>query len=194
MTTRRSLLGMVLAAAVATTAHGDPTAERWVAPALDPPRFELVMRIVVTCSSPEPMDPGGAAGKGASKDGQRSRIWPIIGGRVYGKDFQGTVVPGGGDFPVTRPDGVTVVDALYRLRTDDGTTIIIHNKGLAYPAEGAEPRKYRLVPEFTAPQGKYDWLNKQVFVSTLVVPVPKELQLAKGPNENDRLIEVYRVL
>jgi hypothetical protein len=95
---------------------------------------------------------------------------------------------------VTRPDGVTVVDALYRLQMDDGSTVIIHNKGLAYPEEGARKRRYRLVPEFIAPRGKYDWLNKQVFVATLVVPVPKELQLAKGPNENDRLIEVYRVL
>lgn len=183
--------GFVVVAAFvfALVASGDAKSEPWNAPTLDPPKLELVMRLVVTCSSPEPM-----GGSGASKDGQRGRIWPIIGGQVYGKDFRGTVVPGGGDFPVTRPDGVTVVDALYRLRMDDGTTIIIRNKGLAYPSDKPQDRKYRLVPEFIAPQGKYAWLNEQVFISTLVVPVPSELRLAKGPNENDRLIEVYRVL
>lgn len=189
MVTCRFPLGLVLATVLAMCACVDARSASWDAPALDPPKLELVMRIVVTCSSPEPM-----GGSGASKDGQRSRLWPIIGGRVYGKDFRGTVVPGGADFPVTRADGVTVVDALYRLRMEDGTTIIIHNKGLTYQAERAQGRKYRLTPEFIAPQGKYDWLNKHVFLSTLVVPVPPELRLAKGPNENDRLIEIYRVL
>ena len=83
---------------------------------------------------------------------------------------------------------------LYRLRTDDGQIIIIHNKGLGYPSENAGTRRYRLVPEFTVSAGKYDWLNKGVFISTLVTPVPAGMQLAKGSNENDRLIEIYRVL
>ena len=153
------------------------------------PKLELVMKIVVTCSSPEAVAP-----TSASKDGKRQEIWPILGGRFFGRNIRGTVVAGGGDFPVIRPDGVEVIDALYRLRTDDGVTIIIHNKGLAYPGAKIEDTRYRLVPEFIAPQGKYDWLNRYVFVSTLVVPVPAALQLAKGPNENDRVIEVYRVL
>ena len=155
----------------------------------DQPKLELVMKIVVTCSSPEPV-----AATSASKDGRRDEIWPIVGGRFVGRNIRGIVIPGGGDFPLVRPDGVEVIDALYRLRTDDGVTIIIHNKGLAYPGATLEDARYRLVPEFIAPQGKYDWLNKHVFISTLVAPVPKELALAQGPNENDRVIEVYRVL
>ncbi len=148
------------------------------------------MKIVVTCASPEAVAP-----TSASKDGKRQEIWPILGGRLLRQEtFAARWLPGGGDFPVTRPDGVEVIDALYRLRTDDGVTIIIHNKGLAYPGAKIEDTRYRLVPEFIAPQGKYDWLNRYVFVSTLVVPVPAELALAKGPNENDRVIEVYRVL
>lgn len=101
----------------------------------DQPKLELVMKIVVTCASPEAVAP-----TSASKDGQRQEIWPILGGRFFGKDIRGTVVAGGGDFPVTRPDGVEVIDALYRLRTDDGVTIIIHNKGLAYPARSSKTR------------------------------------------------------
>jgi hypothetical protein len=174
---------------VATAAPRAAALEPWVEVGQDQPKLELVMKIVVTCSSPEPLGP-----TSASKDGRRDEIWPIVGGRFFGKDVRGTIVPGGGDFPVMRPDGVEVIDALYRLRTDDGVTIIIHNKGLAYPGATSQDTRYRLAPEFIAPQGKYDWLNKHLFVSTLVVPVPAELRLAKGPNENDRVIEVYRVL
>ena len=114
------------------------------------PRPELVLELVVTCSKPE--SPGPDA---ASKDGQRRSIWPIVGGAFVGRDIKGVVVAGGGDFPVIRLNGVTVIDALYRLRTDDGVTIIIHNKGLAMPSGQPGGRsRYRLSPEFTAPTGK----------------------------------------
>lgn len=149
---------------------------------------ELVMNLVVTCTSPERI--GGETD--ASKDGKRDDIWPIIGGKFEGPNIRGTVVLGGGDFPVVRPDGVVIIDALYRLKTDDGVTVIIHNKGLYYPPSGGKPERYRLAPEFIAPVGKYDWLNKSLFLSTLV-DVPPAMALAKGPNENDRLIQVFRV-
>lgn len=160
----------------------------WAAPEFDAPRPELVLELVVTCSRPEAVGP-----EAASKDGQRRTIWPIIGGTFVGKDVRGTVVPGGGDFPLVRPDGVTVIDALYRLRTDDGVTILIHNKGLAIP--GAEPGrlKYRLSPEFTAPQGKYDWLNRNVFIANLTTRIPEGRRLAKTADENDRMIHVYQL-
>lgn len=152
----------------------------------DTPGLELVMNLVVTCT-----DPQAVGGDAASKDGKRTEIWPIVGGRFEGKGIRGEVIPGGGDFPVTRPDGVEVIDALYRLKTDDGVQIIIHNKGLYYPATAGAPQRFRLVPDFTAPVGKYDWLNRAIFLSTLV-EVPETMKLA-GPGQNDRLIQVYRV-
>jgi hypothetical protein len=158
------------------------SAEDWPLVPHDPVKLELVMQLVVTCSSPESI--GAAA---PSKDGRRQEIWPIVGGRFAGKGIKGTVIAGGGDFPVTRPDGVEVIDALYRLKTDDGVTIIIHNSGLTYPHD-----KYRLAPEFIAPVGKYDWLNKHLFISTLT-DVPENMRLARGPDENDRLIQIYEV-
>ena len=160
----------------------------WAAPEFDVPRAELVLELVVTCSKPEAVGP-----ETASKDGQRRTIWPIIGGTFVGKDIRGTVVPGGGDFPVIRPDGVTIIDALYRLRTDDGVTILIHNKGLAVPGDQPTATKYRLSPEFTAPQGKYDWLNRNVFIANLTTRMPEGKRLAKSENENDRMIHVYRL-
>ncbi|QDH25506.1 DUF3237 domain-containing protein [Neokomagataea tanensis] len=154
----------------------------------DPVKTELVLNLVVTCT--DPIRPGPNA---ASKDGERSEIWPIIGGRFDGPGIHGTVEAGGADLPVLRPDGVEVVDAFYRLKTDDGQIIIIHNKGLAYPIKNGQDYKYRLSPEFIAPKGKYDWLNKSIFVATLVYPVPKGMELARGPHQNDRLIQVLRL-
>jgi Protein of unknown function (DUF3237) len=178
--------GIVCAAAGATPVLADPP-EAWPLIARDPIKTELVLQLVVTCSTPEKI--GGAV---RSKDGEREDVWPIIGGKFAGKGIRGTVIPGGGDFPVRRPDGVEVVDALYRLKTDDGVTIIIHNVGLTYPGTKPGEEHYRLTPQFIAPLGKYDWLNKNIFIATLT-DVPKGMELAKGPVENDRLIQVYRI-
>jgi len=158
---------------------------------IDKPDVELVLNIVATCS--DPVATGGAEVKQPSRDGIRDEIWPIIGGKFWGKGIKGTVVPGGGDFPVVRPDGVVSVDALYRLLTDDGVTIVIHNKGIGYPLINGKDEIYRLQPEFYAPAGKYDWLNKAIYTATLVMPVPPEYAVAKGPKENDRLIQVYKM-
>lgn len=148
--------------------------------------LKLVMNLIVTCGDVSRP----SQNTSASKDGRRSEIWPILGGRFDGPGIHGRVVAGGADLPVTRPDGVEVVDAFYRLVTDDGETIIIHNKGLTYTGD---QEKYRLVPEFIAPVGRYDWLNKHVFVATLISPVPPAMELA-GEGENDRLIQVYQVI
>ena len=125
----------------------------------DPIHSELVMNLVVTCSTPERM-----GSNANSKDGIRGEAWYIIGGKFWGPNISGTVIPGGADFPVVRPDGVTIIDAFYSLRTDDGTIIIIHNRGLGYDKKD---EKFRLVPEFTVNEGKYDWLNKSIFIATL---------------------------
>lgn len=145
--------------------------------------LELVMNIVPICTASEPMGPEVNAA-----DGERNRLWPIVGGWFWGNGISGTVIPGGGDFPVTRPDGVTVIDALYRLQTDDGYQIIIHNKGLAYP-NGS----YRLAPVFNVSGDKYAWLRDSTFVANLVIPVPESIRRPLQPNQNDRLIQVFRL-
>jgi hypothetical protein len=183
---RRELLMLSAGAVRVRAAAATPG---WASPEFDVPRLELVLELVVTCSRPEAPGP-----ETLSKDGQRKSIWPIVGGKFVGQDVRGVVVPGGGDFPVVRPDGVTVIDALYRLLTEDGITILIHNRGLSIGADepGGRPR-YRLSPEFTAPRGKYDWLNKGVFIANLTTNVPSDRRLARSENENDRLIHVYRL-
>jgi hypothetical protein len=90
------------------------------------------------------------------------RLIPITGGRFSGPGLKGEVVPGGGDYQLVRPDGVTAVEARYTLKTDDGALIYVNNQGLI--ASGAA---VRTAPQFEAPVGPYDWLNKSLFIGTL---------------------------
>jgi hypothetical protein len=69
-----------------------------------------------------------------------------------------------------------VADATYAIQTDDGTLIQIRNKGLRHgppevmarlvAGEMVDPADYyfRTVPEFIAPKGRYDWLNRSIFI------------------------------
>ena len=91
--------------------------------------------------------------------------------------MRGRIVGGSAaDWQLARLDGVTVVDALYALETEDGAVIQVRNRGLRHGprevlerlgrGEAVDPAEYcfRTVPEFVAPVGKYEWLNRSVFV------------------------------
>ncbi len=104
------------------------------------------------------------------------RVVPILGGTFEGPRLRGTIVPGGADWQYVRADGVTVVEARYLLRTDDDVLIEVHNCGLRHGPESVmrrlaagehvDPSEYyfRAAPALTAPAGKYDWLNKSLFL------------------------------
>ena len=113
---------------------------------------------------------------GTTYDGTR-RIIPILGGgRVEGPRIKGRLVGNAADWQLTRPDGVTVADAIYALETDDGVIIQIRNRGLRHgppeviarlaAGEEVDPSAYyfRTVPEFIAPEGPYDWMNRSIFI------------------------------
>lgn len=114
---------------------------------------------------------------GATPDGLR-RVVPIASGRIEGPQISGEVVPGGADWQRVRADGVTVPEALYLLRTDDGVTIQVHNVGLRHGPDGVmkrlaagehvDPAEYyfRATPRFSVAAGKYDWLNRNIFICT----------------------------
>jgi len=113
---------------------------------------------------------------GETMDGTR-RIIPIHGGgRVEGPLIRGQLVGNASDWQLTRPDGVTVADAIYAIRTDDDVIIQIRNRGLRHgpdavmarlaAGEDVDPADYyfRTVPEFIAPRGRYEWMNRSIFI------------------------------
>jgi hypothetical protein len=104
---------------------------------------------------------------GDSDNGDRQFI-PITGGYFVGDDIRGTVLPGGADWQLLRADGVRELVAIYAIQTDDGTTIMVDNRGILVPAEtdGGEPY-VRSTPTFHAPVGKYEWLNEGIFVGSV---------------------------
>lgn len=105
---------------------------------------------------------------GACHDGERMN-YPITGGRFKGRGLSGEVIGSGADISYLRRDGVSVIDALYRIRTDDGVVIVVHNSGLYEdPATSPRGRSYLVTrPMFTAPDGPYDWLNRSFFIGTV---------------------------
>lgn len=110
----------------------------------------------------------GAIEMGASVDGTRRSI-PITGGSFSGNDIKGEVLPGGADYQVTRSDGTTLLRAVYMIKTDDGALINVVNEGYIVPpgTRGNDQLYFRTVPAFTAPTGKYGWLNNTIFVSAI---------------------------
>ncbi|MFC3077397.1 DUF3237 domain-containing protein [Phenylobacterium terrae] len=128
--------------------------------AYEVPRAELAFTIHVQVGALEQIGPvpGGAA-----------RVIPITGGTFEGPRLRGEVIPGGADWQLTRPDGVTELRAHYGLKCDDGTIVQVNNRCLVVRTE-AGARLIRSVLTLEAPEGPHDWLNKAVFVGTLNAP------------------------
>jgi hypothetical protein len=136
----------------------DGAGRQWPAEGVTAPTTELALELYVTIAPRVEVGP--------SDHGTRQFI-PITGGRFVGTGIRGEVVPGGADWQLVRPDGVVEVLALYSIRTDDGTNIVVDNRGIIVPPSDGAPGYVRTSPTFHAPQGKYDWLNKGVFVGTI---------------------------
>ena len=126
------------------------------------PNLELAMMVTADITDAIPL--------GASPAGQR-RIIPITGGKFEGPKLRGIILPGGEDAQFDRADGVTVFDARYWLKTDDGAIIKVVNRALR------DKTYLRTQPTFEAPIGPHDWLNRAIFVGTLTLGGPKQVVL-----------------
>ena len=157
-----------------TAAAQNDAGARWPVPDVTPPGTELALELYVAISPAVTVGPS---------DGGVRRFIPITGGRFSGDGIEGEVLAGGADWQLTRPGGVTEVLALYSIRTDDGADIVVDNRGIIVPAAGGIGYA-RTNPRFHAPQGKYDWLNKTVFVGTIT----------PSPQGGAVIIRVFRVL
>jgi len=98
-------------------------------------------------------------------------------GRFEGPGIAGRIVPGsGGDFPMVRPDGSGRFESQYLLETEDGAHILKRSTGVRHAppevvaallaGEEVDPQSYymRMTPRFEAPEGRYEWLNRTLFV------------------------------
>src|SRR5687767_4620573 len=107
----------------------------------------------------------------------------IESGVVEGPQLNGTVGSGsGGDCTLIRPDGVLSFDARYMLQADDGTLILLKNRGYlwgrqhdvmprirAWIFSGGPPVDHaeyylRSHPTFEVAAGKHDWLMRHVII------------------------------
>ncbi len=164
----------VLASLAGAALAQDEAGNRWPVPDVTPPGTELAIELYVSIAP--------AVVVGASDDGTRQYI-PITGGRFRGNGIKGEVLAGGADWQLRRPDGVTEVLALYSIKTDDGAVIVVDNRGIIVPGNGGIGYA-RTNPQFHAPQGPYEWLNKTLFVGTI----------SPSPGGGAVIIRVFKVL
>lgn len=187
MTDRRSFLaGACVAVSVAAPAVSRAAPEAPTGASLPVgarvPKFEFVYECEAT------LEPALEMGK--TVEGQR-RIIPITGGSVRGPKIRAELLHGGWDWNLSRSDGAGSVDAAYYMKTDDGILIRIVNKGVGgggpptAPSTDGERFFMFTHPEFEAPAGKYDWLNRSMFVGTLG---------ARRDAHNAVLIRVFQVV
>jgi len=99
------------------------------------------------------------------------RFVRVTGGTFTGPKMHGTVLPGGGDWVLERPDGTRALDVRIMLRTHDGDLIFAHYPGRfhGHPdvmirlarGEDVDPSAYyfRVAPLFETASEKYAWLN-----------------------------------
>jgi len=142
---------------------------------VDNPRMEFVMEVRLTFPEVYSMAPVPAGG-------MRSAVL-VQGGTFEGPLIKGRAIPGsGGDYAYFRPDDVAVFDARYLLEEDDGTIILLNNKGFLWGRKpdtmarlrdwafkGGQPVPHdedylRSSTSFECPVGKHDWLTKHVFI------------------------------
>ena len=114
---------------------------------------------------------------GATPAGDR-RVGLVAGGRFQGARLSGTVLPGGADWIMLRPDGATTLDVRLVLQTDDGAAIGLTYRGMRHGppeimdrvarGEPVPPGSYyfRTSVAFETAAERYAWLNRIIAVGT----------------------------
>ena len=101
---------------------------------------------------------------GAVPQGVRS-IFPIVGGTFEGPRLRGKVLPGGGDWVLSRPDGVLELDLRITLETVDGALIHMTFTGIRHGAPSDPGGEYfRTLPRFETAAPDYAFLNRTLAV------------------------------
>ncbi len=105
------------------------------------------------------------------------RIIRVTGGQLQGDKLNAIVVPGGDDWITVQEDGTIIQDVRILLQTEDNELILMTYRGIRTGpikvlkrldnGERVDPEKYyfRTTPIFETASGKYNWLNRKMFVS-----------------------------
>lgn len=122
------------------------------------PHLELISHATVRVAPPDVI--------GRTHAGER-RVVRILQGRFEGR-LNGEVLPGGADYQIITPEGVSYLEARYMIRADNGALILVHNHGIRHGVVGNDPSEYyfRGTPRFETGDEKYLWLNKIIAVCT----------------------------
>ena len=103
---------------------------------------------------------------------------PILGGTFAGPNLKGTVLPGGADWQIVRPDNFAELDTRYMLKTDAGQLVYIQNAGIRHAppevmkklvaGEEVDPSQvyFRTVPLFETSAPDLQWLTRSLFIAT----------------------------
>jgi hypothetical protein len=130
-------------------------------------RTTHLMTLTLTVAGMQPI--------GATPNGDR-RVGLVSGGRFEGPKLKGTVLPGGADWIIGRPDGSTTLDVRIVMETDDGAAIGMTYRGMRHgPASVMErvnagqyvdPSEYyfRTAVAFETAAPGYDWLNRIIAI------------------------------
>ncbi|HEV7595845.1 MAG TPA: DUF3237 domain-containing protein [Gemmatimonadaceae bacterium] len=105
-------------------------------------------------------------------------IAPITGGTFEGPRLRGKVLPGGGDWTLSRADGVLELDLRITLETDDGALINMSSFGLRHGppeilaalarGESVDPSMYyfRTAPRFETSAPSCAFLNRLIAIAS----------------------------
>lgn len=114
---------------------------------------------------------------GAGPMGERL-VGVVDGGTFEGERLRGTVMPGGSDWIIARPDGVMQLDVRLVLKTDDDALIGMTYRGWRHGPEAVmarlgrgepvDPSEYyfRTTVMFETGAAKYLWLTRMAAVGT----------------------------
>jgi muconolactone delta-isomerase len=147
----------------------DPARLRSGAFALPEPRLTSVYRLEAAVG--EPLELGETA------QGRR-RIVPLTGGTFTGTELDGTLVPGASaDWQTILPDGTTLGDIRYTLRTTRGELLYVQSRSVRHGSaevlarlargEDVDPSEYtfRTTTQVETAAPGLDWLNRGVLIS-----------------------------
>jgi hypothetical protein len=129
------------------------------------PLFKITLQV----GEPQPLGDGPAGNR---------RVVPVTGGTFEGARLRGTVLPGGSDWIIARPDGATQLDVRLVLKTADGALLGMTYRGLRHGPEAViarlnrgepvDPAEYyfRTAVVFETGAAEYAWLTRLIAVAT----------------------------